>query len=372
MVKGADVIVIGGGLVGSAIAWGLARRGAQTILLDEGDTALRASRGNFGLVWVQGKGLGAPEYAQWSLRSADLWGDFAAELSEQTGVDVGHERPGGVVVNLSEWEEAENTKLLEQIRREAGKRPYAYEMLDRKALAKLLPGLGPDVVSGSYSPYDGHANPLYLLRALHAGFAGHGGQYLPNHAVRDIAHAGDGAVVTTDAGSFAAAKVVIAAGLGTQGLAAMVGLAAPMQPLHGQIIVTERTQPHLPMPTNLVRQTREGVMMLGYTVDDFGYDTATRPDRSRNVAAAALKAFPYLRDLRVVRIWAALRIMTADGLPIYDTSATHPGVHVATCHSGVTLAAVHGMDVARWVLGEAMPKDFQVFSTRRFHVQETA
>ena len=120
----------------------------------------------------------------------------------------------------------------------------------------------------------------------------------------------------------------------------------------------------------MVRQTREGVMMLGYTVDDFGFDTRTHADRSRNVAAGALRAFPYLRDLRVVRSWAALRIMTADGFPIYEQSPTHPGVFIATCHCGVTLAAVHARDLSRWVLGEAMPVTHQRFSTGRFDVQE--
>ncbi len=327
-----DVIVIGGGLVGSAIAWGLVHQGAKTLLLDEGDVAFRASRGNFGLVWVQGKGKGCPEYAQWSLRSADLWGDFAAELLGETGVDVGHERPGGMVLNLSEAEARENAALLAQLAREAGNKPYEYELLDHKAVAERLPGIGPDVVSGSYSPYDGHANPLFLLRALHAGFRAKGGIYRPGETVKTLDRSGDVTTVTTGKGSYAAPKVVISAGLSTGPLARQVGINAPIVPLHGQILVTERTEPRLPMPTNLVRQTREGVMMLGFTVDDFGFDTRTRVDRSRNVAASAVRAFPYLRDLRVVRSWAALRIMTADGFPIYETSQTHPGVFIATCH----------------------------------------
>ena len=65
-----DTIIIGGGLVGSAIAFGLQRLGAKTLLIDEGDTAFRAARGNFGLVWVQGKGADYPSYAQWTWRSA--------------------------------------------------------------------------------------------------------------------------------------------------------------------------------------------------------------------------------------------------------------------------------------------------------------
>ncbi|MFX8569896.1 FAD-dependent oxidoreductase, partial [Acinetobacter baumannii] len=64
-----DVAVIGGGLVGSALAWGLARSGQKVAMLDEGDIAVRPSRGNFALVWVQGKGLGMPEYAGWTKKS---------------------------------------------------------------------------------------------------------------------------------------------------------------------------------------------------------------------------------------------------------------------------------------------------------------
>jgi len=73
-----DFAVVGGGLVGSAIAWGLARLGQRVIVLDQGDFAYRASRGNFALVWVQSKGLGMPEYAGWTKRSSDGWAGFAA------------------------------------------------------------------------------------------------------------------------------------------------------------------------------------------------------------------------------------------------------------------------------------------------------
>src|SRR5260370_22377395 len=91
-----DAIVVGGGLVGAAIAYGLARAGLSLALVDEGDVAYRASRGNFGLVWVQTKGLGAPHYQRWTRLSADEWPGLAAELGERTGLAVGHERNGGV------------------------------------------------------------------------------------------------------------------------------------------------------------------------------------------------------------------------------------------------------------------------------------
>src|SRR3546814_3550343 len=92
----AEIIVVGGGLFGPAIAYGLARSGINVALLDEGDEALRAARGNFGLVWVQSKGMGFQRYADWSRESAQLWTDFAAELEETTGIALAHRNRGGL------------------------------------------------------------------------------------------------------------------------------------------------------------------------------------------------------------------------------------------------------------------------------------
>jgi sulfane dehydrogenase subunit SoxC len=82
-----DVVVIGGGLVGAAIAYGLAGASRRVAMLDEGDRALRAARGNFGLIWVQGKGIDFPAYAAWTQVSARRWTELAARLLEETGID---------------------------------------------------------------------------------------------------------------------------------------------------------------------------------------------------------------------------------------------------------------------------------------------
>ena len=97
-----DLIVIGGGLVGGAIAWGAQAKGASVVLLDEGDIAYRAARGNFGLVWVQSKGAGMPPYAQWTRRSAALWPDLADGLLAATGIDTSLRQPGGLAFCLSD------------------------------------------------------------------------------------------------------------------------------------------------------------------------------------------------------------------------------------------------------------------------------
>jgi glycine/D-amino acid oxidase-like deaminating enzyme len=367
-----DAIVVGGGLVGSAVGYGLARIGLKTAVLDEGDIAYRASRGNFGLVWVQSKGIGVPEYQCWTRLSSDDWGKFAAELEDETGVNSGHERPGGVVICLSEEELDERRKAMEQLRVESGATPFDYQILTHEALKELIPAIGPHVVGASYTPYDGHANPLYLLRALHAGLAKHGGHYAANSKVsRIVADAGS---FTINAGgrSYTAPKLVLAAGLGNATLAPLVGLNVPVTPVRGQIIVTERVQPVLQMPTMKVRQTVEGSIMIGESREDAGFDDATSPAVIKALAQRAVRTFPFLERVGIVRTWAALRVMAPDGLPIYEESREHPGAFACTCHSGVTLAAAHALHYARYVAEGRLPRELDRFSAARFDVQSAA
>jgi hydrogen cyanide synthase HcnC len=368
----ADAIVVGGGLVGSAVAYGLARRGVSAIVLDEGDVAYRASRGNFGLVWVQSKGYGVPEYQSWTRLSADEWTGFAAALASETGVDVGHERPGGVQICLSDEELATRASLLGQLHREAVDREFDYRILDRAELKSLVPEIGPQVVGASYTAYDGHANPLFLLRALHAALAVHGGRYVPNARVIDIRRAGSGYAVTAGGHRYSAAKLVLACGLGNKDLAPLVGLNVPVKPVRGQIIVTGRVKPFLSMPNITVRQTAEGSIMIGESREEAGFDDATSPEVVRRLADRAVRMFPLLKDVSAVRTWAALRVMSPDGLPIYAQSPQHPNAFVCTCHSGVTLAAAHALHYAGYVAEGKLPERLQRFSSARFDVQAAA
>jgi glycine/D-amino acid oxidase-like deaminating enzyme len=367
-----DVIVIGGGLVGAAIAYGLVRTGLATAMLDEGDVAFRASRGNFGLVWVQSKGEGAPHYQRWTRRSAEEWPGLAAELAQKTGICVGYRRPGGLHLCLDEREFDERRRRMERMRDEAGNLGFDYRMIDHDQAAALLPGLGPTVVGASWTPYDGHANPLNLLRALHQGFVENGGRYIPNTTVVDAAAAPADFRVAIAGGAVAAPKVVLAAGLGNCALASLFGLSAPVRPQRGQILVTERAQPLLPMPTTTVRQTEEGTIMLGDSMEEVGFDTGQTPAVMQMIARRAVLAFPWLRPLQIVRAWACLRVMPPDGLPIYDQSQRLPGAFTANCHSGVTLAGAHANLLAPMIAAGALDPSLNRFSAKRFDVPAAA
>ena len=365
-----DVAVVGGGLVGAATAWGLAREGCRVALLDEGDRAVRASRGNFALVWVQSKGLGLAAYAGWTVRSSEAWAGFAAALKDETGLDVCFQRPGGFHLALSERELEARANTLKRLHNQPGIVDYRTEILGHGQVAKMLPDIGREVVGASYCPLDGHVNSLRLFRALHTAIHARGVRYLPSHRVESIAREGGGFRVATTQGDVRAGRVALAAGNANMRLAPMVGLAAPMKPERGQIVVTERLRPFLHYPVVTLRQTDEGTVMIGDSKEESVDPSGLTLGVSATEAERAVRQFPLLTNVNVVRTWSAIRVMTQDGFPIYDESETHPGAFVLCCHSGVTLAANHALAVAPMIARGALDRTVLApFSARRFDVQ---
>jgi glycine/D-amino acid oxidase-like deaminating enzyme len=361
-----EVAVIGGGLVGAAVAFGLRSLGPRLALLDEGDVAHRAARANFGLIWVQGNGAGFPQYAAWTQRSAAEWPRLANELLRETGIDVALAQPGGVHVCLSATELERRVALLDSLQARPGFQRYSVEVLERAQLALRLPGLGSDVAGGTYCPLDGHCNPLKLLRALHAAAIRTGTVYRADHAVAKIVPRGTGFVLDTSDGAIAADRIVLAAGLGNAALAPMVGIDAPVRPNQGQIVVLERVPRFLAVPLSTIRQTDEGTVLVGDSQQECGLDDSCTIDVVAAMAGRALRVFPALGSARVVRAWAGLRVMTPDGFPIYQESAAHPGAFVASCHSGVTLAAAHAYVFAPAVAAGVLGESYRPFAASRF------
>jgi hydrogen cyanide synthase HcnC len=370
-----DFAIIGGGLVGWSIAYGLARQGRRVVVHDEGDTALRAARGNFGHVWVQDKGAGVPAYHRLTRESAAQWDDLARGLLDASGIDAALHQPGGYAFCLDEASLDARSRLMRRIQAEAGDFGFEFEMLDRGNLQRRMPAalaLGPRVVGASYSPYDGHVDPLRLLRALYQSAIALGATHrfgAPVEAVEPVT-GGDGFEVRTAWGSAWAPQVVIAAGLANARLAPMVGVPCPVRPVRGQVLVTEKVQPLLPFPTADIRQTDDGGLLLGSSWEEAGRDDRVTMANAGAIARRAVDTFPFIGGLRIVRSWAALRVMTPDGLPVYEASASAPGAWVVSCHSGVTLAAVHANGVAAAIARGSLPAPYAHGSAARFTAKE--
>lgn len=360
-----DTIIVGGGLVGAALACGIAGRGRKVALLDGGDRDYRASRGNFGLVWVQGKGAEYAPYARWSGIAARAWPRFEDELRATTGIDIGLQQSGGYDFCLSEddWQARSEEMRLVQQHTEG---EFDYEMLDGAALRARIPQVSEAVLGASYSRHDGHLNPLLLLHALHKRMQDLGCHYFPDRQVASVDH--QQGIFDIDAGDerYRAGQVVLCAGLDNQRLARDLGMHIPVAPLRGQLLITERVANFLPCATLQVRQTMEGTLQIGDSHEDVGLDDSTTLDVITRLAARAVRIFPHLSGVRLVRAWGALRVMTPDGIPIYHRSQRFPGAYAVCCHSGVTLAPLHAGAIADWISGDRAHPLLAEFSASRF------
>lgn len=356
--------VIGGGLVGAAVAWGMRALGERLVLIDALESHA-ASRAAMGLVWVQGKGFGRPEYAAWTLASARAWPRLATTLRETTGIDVAFEQHGGLHVCLTAAEMEARAARLAALSAQAGVECGGASMLTRAEIAARVPAIGREVAGGSFCALDGHCDPLRLAAALHAGLAREGVVRRLRERVEAIEPASSGFRLRAGDREIDVDRVVVAAGRGTRHLGARVGLDVPLADDTGQVLVLERMQRFLPFPLDAIRQTPEGNVLVGASHeprDDASLDLPVLGAIARRAQAI----LPALAGARVLRAWAAPRVMPPDGFPVYAQSASHPGAFAVACHSGVTLAAAHAFDLAPAILSGTLATRFAPFAAARF------
>ncbi|CAG0909444.1 unnamed protein product [Cyprideis torosa] len=363
-----DWLIVGGGVVGLSVAWGLVLRGQRVTVVDGPDRDHRASRGNFGLVWVQGKGVDAPHYARWTRRSVAAWRGFADDLEHASGEALSLEQRGGLDIHFDDASLGVAEANYQRLRAELDG-DYPYERLDASALRRIEPEIGPEVCGALFHPEDGQVNPLRLLGALASAVQRNGGHLHSDCAIERIDADGGGFVaVDADGRRFSAGRIALCAGLGAIRLGPQLGFAVPIQPLRGQVLITERMPPVVGYPSVIARQVDNGGIQLGDSKEPVGFDDGTTLDICATIAARAIRAYPALAKARMLRSWGALRVMSPDGLPIYQQSSRYPGAFFLTCHSGITLAAGHARFLSEWLDDASALPDLAAFSEARFDV----
>lgn len=368
-----EITIIGGGVVGLSIALGLLQAGRRVTVLDGPDGDFRASQGNFGLIWLQGKGADFAPYAEWTLDAVAAWPEFAAMLGELTGTDLALDQSGGFEFFTDQAELEDFAAALRRQQAHLGNR-FGHEVISGDDLRRMHPEIGPGVAGATFSALDGHVNPLRLLRALRSAVLQLGGRIEADAQVTDIAPATGGGfdLSTRDGARHGAERVVLAAGLGTTPLAAQLGFVTRVRPQRGELLITEKLADRLPFLSSTIRQVDEGGVQIGGTKADAGPVDSETLDVMADLARHAVTVLPALADVRVVRAWGALRVMSPDGYPVYARSPRHPGACLVTCHSGVTLAPLHATTLAAWIDGTGDAPDLEAFDENRFALSDAA
>ncbi|MEE4242201.1 MAG: FAD-binding oxidoreductase [Desulfopila sp.] len=370
----ADVIIIGGGISGAATALGLVEAGAGKVLVfDEQLPSQRLSRGNFGLTWFMCKGANNPVYASWCRMATRQWPEFAARLEEETGYDIELEWTGGAIHAFGEEQCRAHEQSIATLKAACAKvdLDYPVSVLSRDEFARMVPDIevGPDVTGVMYTADQGHVNPLKLLAAVRCAFQQKGGKYSGGHSVSAVVPENDGSItVKTSKGTYHCAKLIIAAGHGSQRLLKPLGYTLNIYPQRGQLMVTERYKRVLKIPVLCTRQTPDGTFIIGLSTEDTALDSGVTLPAMKNQADNAVRLFPLLRKLNWVRSWGAIRVMTPDGAPIYSRLPEHQNITVLALHSAVSLAPLKISRIAPWILGKDEASQISHFSNERFNV----
>ena len=368
-----EITIIGGGVVGLSVAMGLLQAGRQVHVLDGADNDARASQGNFGLIWGQSKGWNFAPYAKWTSKAQSVWPDFATQLKEISGIDVALKQAGGFEFFTDTDELNEFAEKLELQQKHVGNR-FSYQVLNGDDLRRQIRGIGEGVVGATFSQQDGHVNPLRLLHALRLSVQVLGGVVTENAHVDNITPLPQGGFDLTLANgdTNGADKVLLCAGLGAMKLAGQLGFQTKIRPEKGELLITEKLGDHLPFMSSTIRQVDEGGIQIGGTKADAGMDESETLAVMTSLACHAVRVFPALAKVRVIRAWGALRIMSPDGFPVYAQSREYPGSYLITCHSGVTLAALHASVLADWIENTSAAPNLEAFDEHRFTFSNAA
>ena len=269
-----DIVVIGAGIIGTAIAYGLNKNSNLAVAVVDESVGYKASLGNFGLIWLQSKGYKNPDYVRSSEYAVRNWEEYAKEIEADTGIDLQYRQKGGISFFRSEEEKQTKIEKISDINSSYVHESSRSKVLDREDMLKLYPHFGDKVIGGIYNNLDSHINPLYLLKAQTVAMQNRGVKFFANFKVQEVNRESSGYVLKSQDKVISCDKLVVSAGLGSSKLMDALGYSVPIRPQRGQILVTEK-MPHLNIPTSLfLRQTEDATVTVGYSSESVGFDTS--------------------------------------------------------------------------------------------------
>jgi glycine/D-amino acid oxidase-like deaminating enzyme len=383
----ADVVIIGGGVIGVATAYALARAGIDACLLERHDIGAGTSSAAAAAALLQTKT--SQEKLDLAKKSLDLLDSLHKELDES--FEYAH--TGSLLAAASEAEMAivhDKVGALSAL-------GLDIQLIDGDEARRMMPVLGPDIIGASYSPLDAQINPLELVTAYAAAARRHGAKICSFTEVTGIERQqGRITGVQTNRGQINTGEVINAAGVWAPRIAEMVGVHLPIEPLKGEIMVTEpmprmmqgtlisgkymlskaraeeidgEDRPKRSAGITLV-QVHHGNFIVGSTREQAGYDQRSSYAGISALSSLLIEIAPALKDVHIIRAYAGLRPLSADGIPIIGRAAGQPDLIIAAGYGGdgLVMSAISGEFITGIINGDPSPEMLDMFSCERFQL----
>ncbi len=365
-----DVIVIGGGVIGSAIAYNLVLSGAKVTVLERDRVASGASGVGAGMLAIIAEhNHDTPVFAL-GKASLRLFKEVTAALREETGVDPEYVQAGIVRVALTEAEERNLRELQTWARRQG----MEVDWINQDDLLQTEPALSTEIRGAMYTTGEHQIRAQRLTLAFARGAANRGALYRLGCAAAGLMYQGRRVtgVRLADGSHLSADHVVLAAGAWSGLLTADMGLEVPVRPVRGQLV-------HLYTPARVLRLTVnhglgyvtpkvDGTVVVGATQEEAGFDARSTAEGVAGLLAVGVRLVPALAEAEVAEIKVGLRPGTPDDLPILGPAPGWEGLTLATGHfrRGVALSPITGKLVAEAIITGQVDPLLAPFSLARF------
>jgi glycine oxidase len=366
----ADVLVIGGGIIGGSIAWELARRGLRAIVLDRQEPGREASWAAAGMLQTAPENADGFPLVPLARASLGLYSEFVRDVEADSGRLVGLRRSGAMEIFFSS-DAARELSTLVALHHGLG---LATEALPLDEALEMEPALSRDAQAAALLPEECALDSRALTDAVLAAAVARGAEVRAGVEVESLQRSG-GRVTGVVAGgqNFSAAQVVLAAGAFSSQLEA-VRRYAPTRPMRGQMVeLRSSAEPIL----RVLRSTRGYVvprddarpqrLVAGSTLENTGYEKRVTPEGLARILEAAQDLVPGLDGAEIVETWCGLRPDTPDHLPILGPTDLD-GLTIATGHfrNGILLAPITAKLIAEWIVEQRVSFDWEIFSPLRF------
>ncbi len=370
----ADVIIVGGGVVGCATAYYLAKKGVKDVIVLEASESIGhgGSSRNGGGVRQSGRDVRELPYAIYAVQN--MW----PTLSEELGMDVEYYQKGNLRLGKTEA----HLQKLNKLAANANKAGVAVHMVDGKEVKELCPYLSDEIIGASWCPTDGHANPLLTTLAYYRRALDMGVRFCTKAKVKELKKVQGKLrkVILTSGEVFEAETVILAAGYESRYITRTVGIDVPMTRYFEEALVTEMQPPMFDIMLGTAdadfygHQAKHGSFVFG---SESGLEEAIdmHPEKlqtSSLTLSAGCRAImgyiPLLKDAKIVRTWGGWLDMCYDGVPVIDKVEEVPGLILAcgfTGHGFGTAPSV-GLMLAQMAMGEETIVDLSALRYNRF------